>query len=55
MTVSEQTFTEAEHLVARAKSRMVREHPFYASLLFRLEIKPSLEIDTMATDGKSII
>ena len=55
MTVSEQTFTEAEHLVARAKSRMVREHPFYASLLFRLEIKPSLEIDTMATDGKSIL
>ena len=55
MTVSEQKFIEAERLVARAKSRMVREHPFYASLLFRLEIKPSLEVDTMATDGKSII
>ena len=44
----------AERLIAKSKKRMVRDHPFYTALLYRMEIVPTNQVRTMATDGKHI-
>ena len=44
----------AERLIAKSKKRMVRDHPFYTALLYRMEIVSTNQVRTMATDGKHI-
>ena len=44
----------AERTIAKAKKRMVRDHPFYTALLYRMEIVSTNQVRTMATDGKHV-
>ena len=44
----------AERLIAKSKKRMVRDHPFYTALLYRMEIVSTNQVRTMATDGKHV-
>jgi len=41
--------------IAKARQRMIADHPFYACLLYRLQlVEDAANTPTMATDGKSI-
>jgi len=44
----------SERTIAKAKKRMVRDHPFYTALLYRMEIVSTNQVRTMATDGKHV-
>jgi len=41
--------------LSKARATLVLDHPFFATLLLRMETVPSGRVETMATDGKTIL
>src|ERR1700733_5964141 len=40
--------------IQKARTSLIRDHPFFGSLLFRLKGRESRSVQTMATDGVSL-
>jgi predicted metal-dependent peptidase len=50
-----QNETSSSLRIQKARTALVLDHPFFGSLLFRLQDQPSSAVKTMATDGVSLL